>query len=226
MELIKDKKRIINLSVVNLWMISLIVLVLGLSLYMYSVRHQTDTPRVVISTQITPAQQIVLSAEKYAWPDGTDPEKWDYETGGFKDDAIRHLYTELGYDETDSYCDLTPCNHFVDVMVYDALGIKMEIMPIDPNDEFAELPENFKIVHEGPIGDFGLMPGDIIRYKKDKKGNWQSHHALIYCGNGMIAEAGTRTRYPVIYSEYYGNETIKWERDGVDQETIQVIRVK
>lgn len=193
---------------------------------MVSAKHETETPRVIIASKLTPAEKIVLSVEKYAWPDGTDKEKWDYDTGGFKDDAIRELYAEFGYDETDADSDLTPCNHFVDVAVYDALGIKMEVMPIDPYEDWADLPDNFKIVHEGSIDDFPLMPGDIVRYKKNKKGGWRSQHAFIYYGNGLIAEAGIRTRYPVIYSEYHGSETIKWERDEVDQDTIQVIRVK
>ena len=184
------------------------------------------TPLPAIPVTVSPASKILASVDKYAWPEGTDKEKWDYDTGGFKNDEVRKIYAKLGYDETDIDCDYTPCNHFVDVAVYDALGIKMHIMPEDAHDNWEELPPEFEIVHEGPIDDFGLLPGDIVRYKKNKKAGYRSQHSFIYYGNGLIAEAGIRTRYPVIYSEYYGSDIIKWERDEVDRDTIQVIRVK
>jgi len=214
-----------RLGIISFWLLLCVVISFGVISYTPHTETQKDIP-IIKQIQITPASKIIDSVDKYAWPDGTDSEKWDYDTGGFKNDDVRGLYEELGYGETDQDSDYTPCNHFVDVVVYDALNTKIHIMPEDPYDDWEPLPKNFKIVHEGPINDFGLMPGDIVRYKKNKKGGWRSQHSFIYYGDGLIAEAGVRTRYPVIYSEYHGSDIIKWERDEVDQDTIQVIRVK
>lgn len=216
----------IRAGIVTLWLI--LIGIIGASFASYPDGYEEKEFNMPITKpiSITPASQILLSVDKYAWPNGTEEEKWDYDTGNFKDDSVREIYATLGYDETDIDSDLTPCNHFVDAMVYDALGVKISIMPFDPYEDWEELPSNFKIVHEGPINDFSLMPGDIVRYKKNKKGGIRSQHSFIYYGDGLIAEAGIRTRYPVIYSEYYGGETIKWERDEVDKQTIQVIRIK
>ena len=83
-------------------------------------------------------------------------------------------------------------------------------------------------INSNPQADFDKIGVElkVTGYKKNKKGGYRSQHSFIYYGNGLIAEAGIRTRYPVIYSEYYGSDIIKWERDEVDQDTIQVIRVK
>ena len=174
----------------------------------------------------SPSGKIIKSIDKYAWPEGTEKEKWLYETGYFMNDDIIKLFYEVGYGNSDKDSNYTSCNHFVDVIVYDALGEHISIMPEDPYADWGPLPKNFKIVHEGSIGDFKLQPGDIIRYRKNKKEGYRSQHALIYYGNGLIAESGIRTRYPIIYSAYYGNNIIKWEREEVDRDTIQVIRIK
>lgn len=215
-------RHFLRVGILSLWIVCLVAVTVGFSTY-----PKEEVPTLpAIPVVISPAAKILASVDKYAWPEGTDAEKWDYDTGGFKDDDVRKVYAELGYDETDADSDLTPCNHFVDVAVYDALGVKMHIMPEDAYDDWEELPEEFEIVHEGPIDDFGLMPGDIVRYKKNKKAGYRSQHSLIYYGDGLIAEAGIRCRYPVIYSEYYGSDIVKWERDEVDRDTIQVIRAK
>ena len=218
-------RRCFVMSILAAWLVMTVFVSVGFLFYSPHTNAESTLP-IIKQVQVTPAIKIISSVDKYAWPDGTDSEKWSYKTGGFKDDSVRAIYAELGYDELDQDSDCTPCNHFVDVIVYDALGIKIHIMPEDAYDDWDDLPDNFKIVHEGPIDDFGLMPGDIVRYKKNKKGGYRSQHSFIYYGDGLIAEAGIRTRYPVIYSEYHGSETIKWERDEVDQDTIQVIRIR
>lgn len=215
-----------RVGIMLLWVFCLCIISLGVFSYSPDKGEEKTFDIVPQVRETSPAAKIVASVDKYAWPNGTDREKWDYDTGGFKDDSVRDIYAVLGYDDTDYDSDYTPCNHFVDVAVYAAIGEKISIMPEDPYEDWGELPSSFKIVHEGPIEDFELKPGDIVRYKKNKKGGWRSQHAFIYYGDGLIAEAGIRTRYPVVYSEYYGSDIVKWERDEVDQDTIQVIRVK
>ena len=216
------KRHLVRIGILSVWVVCLVMVMVGFSYY----PKEEPSPFPSIPVVVSPEAKILSSVEAYAWPNGTDKDKWDYDTGGFKNDEVRKLYAELGYDKLDADSDMTPCNHFVDVVVYDALGIKMHVMPEDAYEDWGELPSEFEIVHEGPIDDFGLLPGDIIRYKKNKASGYRSQHSLIYYGDGLIAEAGIQTRYPVIYSEYYGSDIIKWEREEVDKDTIQVIRVK
>jgi hypothetical protein len=81
-------------------------------------------------------------------------------------------------------------------------------------------------VHTGAIGDFELCPGDIIRYKKNKKNGARSQHALIYYGNDLLAESGINIRYPIIRSVYVDDSLKKWDTEEVDLDTLQVIRIK
>ena len=188
-------------------------------------RRILDSDAVCDDSRVASAL-IIHSVNKYAWPVNTDESKWLYETGNFKDGDIRNLYKELGYKYTDKDSDYTACNHFVDVIVYDALGIKMHTMPKSVFLGWGDLPEEFEIVHEGKIGDFKLMPGDIIRYKKNKMNGHRSQHSMIYYGNGLVAEAGIRIRYPVIESVYLRNGVAKWDSEETDLDTLQVIRYR
>ncbi len=173
-----------------------------------------------------PQKKILASVDKLAWPFGTEKEKWLYGYGDFKYEGSRDIYKELGYEKTDADCDYTACNHFVDVVVYDALGVKIHIMPNDARENWEELPEEFEIVHEGSLDGFELQPGDIVRYKKNKADGRRSQHSFIYYGGDKLAESGIRIRYPVIRSIWLDSGKLKWKTQEVDTPTIQVIRIR
>ena len=171
-------------------------------------------------------EKILESAREIAWPEGTDEELWDYETGDFKDPKTREMFNEIGYSGDEQY-DYTVCGHFVDLVVYRALAVRTCLLPEDVDADYAELPKELEIVHEGKIRDFPLQPGDIIRYKKIKASNGHhSEHALVYCGGDdkLVAESGICIRYPVIRSALLEDGTLKWDSDEVLVDTLQVIR--
>ena len=106
------------------------------------------------------------------------------------------------------------CGYFVSVCVR-AAGLGSSFNCLNWS---AKLPSTLKIAYEGKkISSGVLKPGDIVRYKKTSG----SQHALMYLGNGKIAEAGRKIRFPVIRKD-----TQKYNAKNVRHATLQVIRAK
>ena len=74
-----------RLGIISFWLLLCVVISFGVISYTPHTETQKDIP-IIKQIQITPASKIIDSVDKYAWPDGTDSEKWDYDTGGFKND--------------------------------------------------------------------------------------------------------------------------------------------
>ena len=109
------------------------------------------------------------------------------------------------------------CGYLVDTIEKEVcLGDDFLILPSSPSKDFPKLTTG-RIVHNGgKIADGELQAGDAVAYKKKKE---TSQHAMFYYGNGKIAEAGRKTRFPVIRED-----TKKYNASNVDIDTIRIIR--
>lgn len=167
-------------------------------------------------TASTPSagDKIVAEAKKFCWPEGTAEKKWSYKTGSPLAVYKAALKKYMG---ATTKAALSDCGYFVTTCVR-ASGISKSFFCLKGNkDPFPAVPSTMKIVHKGAKIPSGLLkPGDIIRYKKDSG----SQHALIYMGNGRIAEAGRDIRFPVI------RKSTKYNDNAVKHSTLQVIRAK
>lgn len=160
------------------------------------------------------ADKIVEKASEYCWPYGTAEKKWTYKTGSCLKAYATALKKYMGYT---SKVDKSDCGYFVTTCVR-ASGVSSSFLCLKGTKEaFPSVPSTMKIVHSGKKIPSGvLQAGDIIRYKKDSG----SQHALIYLGNGLIAEAGREIRFPVI------RKSTKYNDDAVKHSTLQVLRAK
>lgn len=160
------------------------------------------------------AEKIVTQAKRFAWPYGTAEKKWAYKTGAPLDVYATALKKYMGKTAKVSKSD---CGYFVTICVR-AAGISSDFLCLKgTKDAFAAVPKTMEIAYSGKKITSGILqPGDIIRYKKDNGGQ----HALIYMGDGLIAEAGRETRFPVI------RKSTKYNADGVKHSTLQVLRAK
>lgn len=170
-----------------------------------------------INRQYTPStngSKIVAQAKKFAWAYGTPEKKWLYKTGSPLAVYKAALKKYMG---ATSKASLSDCGYLVTVCVR-ASGISKDFICLKGNkDAFPVVPSTMKIVHKGAKIPSGvLQAGDIIRYKKDSG----SQHALIYMGNGLIAEAGRNIRFPVI------RKSNKYNDDNVKHSTLQVLRAR
>ena len=158
--------------------------------------------------------KIVAKAKEYAYPYGTAEKKWAYKTGSCLKAYAAALKKFMGYTSKISKSD---CGYFVTTCVR-ASGVSKDFLCLKGNkDAFPAVPSTMKIVFKGAKIPSGvLQAGDIIRYKK----NSGSQHAMIYMGNGLIAEAGREIRFPVI------RKSTKYNDDSVKHSTLQVIRAK
>lgn len=162
----------------------------------------TPTPTPSKPTTSTNASKIVAMAKSLCWAYGTPKKKWDYSTGS----------------PTDAYKKKTPsvskvtrsdCGYFVKVVTRNTPTGGFNPL----NDK---MPSTFKLVHSGKAIPSGLLQaGDIIAYKKT-----EGQHTLIYMGDGLIAEAGRKVRFPVI------RKSTKYNASDVKKNTIKVYRAK
>lgn len=149
------------------------------------------------------ASDICSVAKMYCWPLGTDEKKWKYKTGA-PTSTFKKACSKKDKET------LSDCGYFVKKVLS-----KTKIGGFNPlNDK--KVPSGLKVVHNGgkiKVGE--LQAGDIIAYKK-KSGQ----HTLIYLGNGLIAEAGRKVRFPVIRT------STKYNKDDVKFSTLKVYRAK
>lgn len=175
----------------------------------YPAPKPTPTP-----TPTTNASKIVAKAKDYAWAYGTAKKKYAYKTGSAKASYKTALKKFLGKSNKISQSD---CGYFVSTCVR-ASGVSSSFLALKGTKEaFPSVPSTMKIVHKGKkIPDGLLQAGDIIRYKKTS-----GQHALMYYGNGKIAEAGRGHQFPAIEKD-----TKKYNKSNVKFSTLQVIRAK
>lgn len=163
------------------------------------------------STASNKAAALTIFAKKFCWAYGTSEKKWSYKTGSAVSAYKSALKKYMGKSAKISQSD---CGYFVSTCVR-AAGISSTFNCLNWS---AKLPGTIKIVFKGKkIPDGTLRPGDIIRYKKTSG----SQHTLMYLGDGKIAEAGRKIRFPVIRKD-----TKKYNASNVKHSTLQVLRVK
>lgn len=162
----------------------------------------------------TVPSQIVKKIDEYAHPYGTAEKKWAYDTGAPLPAYKTALKKEMGKTAKVSQSD---CGYLVDTIVIEVCHVDdFLILPSSPSKDFPKLTAG-RIVHNGgKIVDGELQAGDAVAYKKKKE---TSQHAMFYYGNGKIAEAGRKTRFPVIR-----DDTKKYNASNVDIDTIRIIR--
>ena len=175
----------------------------------YPAPKPTPTP-----TPTSNASKIVAKAKDYAWAYGTASSKYSYKKGSAKSTYKTALKKFLGKSNKISQSD---CGYFVSTCVR-ASGVSSSFLALKGTKEaFPSVPSTMKIVHKGKkIPDGLLQAGDIIRYKKTS-----GQHALMYYGNGKIAEAGRGSKFPVILKD-----NKKYNKSNVKFSTLQVIRAK
>lgn len=162
----------------------------------------------------TVPSQIVKKIDEYAHPYGTAEKKWAYDTGAPLPAYKTALKKQMGKTAKISQSD---CGYLVDTIVKEVCHVDdFLILPSSPPKDFPKLTTG-RIVHNGgKIADGELQAGDAVAYKKKKE---TSQHAMFYYGNGKIAEAGRKTRFPVIRED-----TKKYNASNVDIDTIRIIR--
>lgn len=162
----------------------------------------------------TVPSQIVKKIDEYAHPYGTAEKKWAYDTGAPLPAYKTALKKQMGKTAKISQSD---CGYLVDTIVKEVCHVDdFLILPSSPSKDFPKLTTG-RIVHNGgKIADGELQAGDAVAYKKKKE---TSQHAMFYYGNGKIAEAGRKTRFPVIRED-----TKKYNASNVDIDTIRIIR--
>lgn len=172
-----------------------------------------STPSTPVKT--TNADKIVARAKDYAWAYGTAQSKWAYKTGSAKSSYKSALKKYLKHTTKIAQSD---CGYFVTTCVR-ASGVSSSFLALKGAKEaFPAVPSTMKIVWKGSkIPSGTLKSGDIVRYKKVSG----SQHTLMYIGDGKIAEAGRKIRFPRI-----AKDTKKYNASGVKFSTIQVIRAK
>lgn len=161
------------------------------------------------------AQKLVAKAKEYCWAKGTAQKKWQYSTGAPK---AAYKTALKKYRGKTSKIDLSDCGFFIDTVVRGS-GVDSSFQTLRGSKQsFPAVSSKFKVVHSGSAVPNGLLKaGDIIRYKKTNGGQ----HTLMYYGNGVIAEAGRKYRFPVLRSD-----TKKYNASNVKKNSIQVLRAK
>ena len=172
----------------------------------------TNKPKVVAKAPtLTRAEKIVAMAKKYCWAFGTAEKKWAYKTGSAISEYKTALKKYMGKSEKVSQSD---CGYFVSTCVRSA-GVSSTFNCLQWSNA---IPSTMSVVFKGKkIPDGTLKAGDIIRYKKTSG----SQHTMIYIGDGKIAEAGRKIRFPVIRKD-----TKKYNASNVKHSTLQVLRAK
>lgn len=162
----------------------------------------------------TSGSKIASKASDYAWAYGTDSKKYAYKTGSAKASYKSALKKYMDKSNKISQSD---CGYFVTTCVR-ASGISSKFLALKGvKESFPSVPSTMQVVHKGSkIPDGLLQAGDIIRYKKTS-----GQHALMYYGNGKIAEAGRGKWFPAIKKD-----TKKYNKSNVKFSTLQVLRAK
>lgn len=160
------------------------------------------------------SQKIIKKIDEYAYSYGTAEKQWDYSTGAPKAEYKKALKK---YMNKTSKISLSDCGYFDDTIIREVCDVDdFLILPSNPSKDFPKLTAG-KIVHNGgKIQENELKAGDAIAYKKKKK---TSQHAMFYYGDGKIAEAGRKIRFPVIRKD-----TQKYNASNVDLDTLRIIR--
>lgn len=163
------------------------------------------------------AMKLVAEFKKYAWACGTASKTWDYATGYARDVYKEALKKYMGVTSKVSQSD---CGYFLNVCVRDS-GLAPSFKMLGAvKDAFPTVPSPFYVAFSGKaVPDGFLRPGDMVRYKK-KSG---SQHTYGIVDATHIAEAGRKTRFPII-REMAANSKCNASTTKLD--TIQVIRVK
>lgn len=170
---------------------------------------------VSTAAQTSNAAKLVAMAKKLCWAYGTAEKKWSYKTGA----ATSAYKTALKkYMKKSTKVAQSDCGYFINTCVR-AVGFSSTFLALKGNkDAFPSVPNTMHIVFKGKkIPNGTLKAGDIIRYKKTSG----SQHTLMYIGDGKIAEAGRKIRFPIIRKD-----TKKYNASNVKHNTLQVIRAK
>lgn len=185
---------------------------------MQSLIKPTPKPAPAPTPKPTPtsgASKLIAKANEYCWPYGTSSSKYSYSKGSAKP-AYKSALKK--YMKKTAKVSQSDCGYFVSTCVR-AAGISSNFLalPAKPSNKYPAVPSTMKIVHKGKAIPSGLLqPGDIIRYRKTS-----SQHAMMFYGNGKIAEAGRSHWFPAIKKD-----TKKYNKSNVKKSTIQVLRVK
>ena len=160
---------------------------------------------------------LASEAEKYAWALGTESKKWDYDTGSARDSYKTALKKFMDYT---SKVALSDCGYFLDICVR-SLGISSDFLVLKgTKDPFPAVPNGMEVVHKGSkVPESFLIRGDVIRYKKTSG----SQHTYMVMSDTTIAEAGRKTRFPVVRKI---DANSKCNASGIKYSTIEVIRAK
>lgn len=175
----------------------------------------TPTPTPKPTPTKTGAEKIVAKVKEYAWAYGTAKKKYVYKTGAPKSAYKTALKKYMNKTAKVSQSD---CGYFVSTCVR-ASGVAPKFLALAGlKDPFPSVPSTMKIVHKGKAIPSGLLKaGDVIRYKKTNG----HQHAILYMGDGKIADAGRNHWFPVIKKD-----TKKYNKSNVKKGTLQVIRAK
>ena len=174
--------------------------------------YPSNTKPSTSAPTVTNAQKIVNKANELAWPYGTSSSKWDYSKGA-PTSKDKTALKKHGYKTKASQSD---CGNNVNTVVREC-GVDKDFVSLRSVRSAFPTSSKFNIVYKGKAipSDF-LKPGDIVRYKKTS-----GQHALIYMGNGRVAEARHKHRFFNIYKDEK-----RYNGSNVKKNTIQVLRAK
>lgn len=166
-------------------------------------------PTLPIKVSTTRGNDLADKAKALAWALGTPVNKYKF-NGGSPTSKCKSAMQKRGYKTKVAFSD---CGYFQNSIIYAVLGNKVKVL--GAGSAAFKPVSGFKVVHNGKITSGILKAGDIIRYKYNTKGK---QHTLMYLGNGVIAEAGRKSRFGrMIKSE-------KYNASKVNQSSIQVLR--
>ena len=163
----------------------------------------------------TNAQKIVDKANELAWAYGTSSSKWDYKKGS-PTAKCKTALNKYGYKTKAKQSD---CGNNVNTVVRSA-GVDKDFTVLHGvKTAFPKKESKFNIVFSGKAIPSGILKaGDIVRYKKTSN---KDQHALIYMGNGRVAEARHYHRFFNIYKDEK-----RYNGSNIKKSTIQVLRAK
>ncbi len=178
---------------------------------------KTTTP---VKTSTPKADKLVATVKKLAWAAGTPEKKWLFKTGNPTDACVSAM-KKRGYGKTGkkkkNRLQFSDCGFVQNTCLYIAFGVKTKVLPSSAKKKFPEVA-GMKVVFQGKKipADF-LKPGMIIRYPKTNG----AQHAIMYLGNGYIAEGGRGIRFFIIRKD-----TQKYNKSNVKFSRLQVLQVK
>lgn len=163
------------------------------------------------------AERIAQTAEKYAWPLGTNPRKYLLSKSksakgynGYEEMFHKHMGTPTFGNKTKHISRGACCCHSANAIVSEALGLEgrlPSLMVSGNNSKKIKLEKKgFKVFdYSGNVSD--LQRGDILNIHA-KKG-WG--HVFIYLGDGLIADGGLNSgRFPAIRKKVWNKSVAKY----------------